>query len=242
MRPHYFGTVIFDCDSTLATLEGVEALAGDHHQEITALTEAAMRGAVPLEEIYGRRMGLIAPSRDLIDQVGRAYVASLVPDADIVVETLRGAGVDVRVLSGGLRPAVLAVARHLGVPDDHVAAVDVTFGASGEYRGFDETSPLARAGGKGEVIRRWRPELTPPVMLVGDGATDLEARPDVDCFLAFMGVADRPEVRAGADGAINCLSLAPVLPLVLPDPPADARGRDAWERGRELAPDMFPTS
>jgi phosphoserine phosphatase len=137
---------------------------------------------------------------------------------------------------------VLAVSRHLGVPDDHVAAVDVRFKEAGDYAGFDETSPLARAGGKGVMIRRWKPGLATPVMLVGDGATDLEARPDVDCFLAFMGVADRPEVRAGADGAIDCLSLAPVLPLVLPDPPSDPAGREVWERGRRLAPGMFTPS
>ena len=52
-------------------------------------------------------------------------------------------------------------------------------------------------------------------MLVGDGATDLEARPVVDSFVAFAGVADRPNVTAHADVVIRTPSLLPVLALAL---------------------------
>jgi hypothetical protein len=37
-----------------------------------------------------------------------------------------------------------------------VAAVDIHFDEDGGYRGFDEHSPLARSGGKREVMRLWR--------------------------------------------------------------------------------------
>jgi hypothetical protein len=46
--------------------------------------------------------------------------------------------------------------------------------------------------------------------------TDLEARPAVDAFVAFMGVANRPTVRAAAELVITAPSLRPVLELVLP--------------------------
>ena len=44
------------------------------------------------------------------------------------------------------------------------------------------SSPLARSNGKAQVIRAWN--LPRPALLVGDGATDREARPAVDAFAA----------------------------------------------------------
>ena len=35
--------------------------------------------------------------------------------------------------------------------------------------------------------------------MVGDGATDIEARPPADLAIGFGGVVEREKVRAGAD-------------------------------------------
>jgi phosphoserine phosphatase len=162
-------------------------------------------------------------------------VERLVPDATEVVAALRGEGIGVRIVSGGLLPAVLAVARALGVPDDHVAAVDLRFSDAGEYAGFDTESPLAYSGGKRVQLGRWSPEMKRPVMLVGDGVTDLEARPPADLFVAYAGVVERPAVVAEADVVLRARSLAPVLALALGDAgPASDAHRALFERGRAL--------
>ena len=54
--PRRYKTVVFDCDSTLSTVEGIEELARERRAEVEALTVEAMRGALPLEQIFGRRM------------------------------------------------------------------------------------------------------------------------------------------------------------------------------------------
>ncbi|HEX8393548.1 MAG TPA: haloacid dehalogenase-like hydrolase, partial [Longimicrobium sp.] len=128
-----FASVVFDCDSTLVRIEGIDELAGPFREQISALTDAAMRGEVPLQEVYGRRLALIRPTRAQVDAVGRQYVQTLVPDAREVVAALLWLQKDVRILSGGVRPAVEAVAAELGVRLDHVGAVGLRFGASGEY-------------------------------------------------------------------------------------------------------------
>lgn len=206
-----FASVVFDCDSTLSSIEGIDELSGPFRAQIQALTEAAMQGAVPLEEVYGRRLELIRPTRARLDEVGREYVRTLVPDARETVAALRWLGKTVRILSGGLLPAVLAVAAELGVPPEEVAAVGIDFDSAGDYAGFDAGSPLARSGGKAEVLREWN--LPRPALLVGDGATDAEARPAVDAFAAYMGVAWRPAVAEAADFVLRGASLAPVLAL-----------------------------
>ena len=206
-----FAAVVFDCDSTLAAIEGIDELAGDHAAEIRALTDAAMRGEVPLEEVYGRRLALIRPTREQVYALGEDYRRALVPDAHATVAALTWLGKDVRIVSGGLLPPVAAIARELGIAGQAVAAVGIDFDAQGGYAGFDQRSPLARSGGKATAISAWG--LPRPALLVGDGATDLEARPAVEAFAAYMGVAFRPSVAAGADYVLHDASLAPVLSL-----------------------------
>jgi phosphoserine phosphatase len=209
-----FRTVIFDCDSTLSAIEGIEELAGGHKAEIARLTDLAMQGAIPLEDVYGRRLDLIRPSRAEVDRVAALYVARLVPGAQAVVRGLIAEGIEVYILSGGLAPAVQVIGRHLGIPESNIVAVEVRFDGHGRYAGFDVESPLARSGGK----RRWiesRADLLRPILLVGDGATDLEARPAVDRFAAFVGVVRREPVVTGADYLLEGPTLDPVLDLAV---------------------------
>ena len=48
----------------------------------------------------------------------------------------------------------------------------------GEYAGFDESQPTAESGGKGKVISMLKEQYGfKTVVMIGDGATDLEASP-----------------------------------------------------------------
>jgi len=89
----------------------------------------------------------------------------------------------------------------------------VRFDGGGRYAGFDERSPLARAGGKIAALRALR-RPGESLAFVGDGATDLEAAPAAERFIAFGGVERRARVLAAA--RVRCLepdfrSLAPLL-------------------------------
>jgi phosphoserine phosphatase len=227
--------VVFDCDSTLSAIEGIDELALERRDEIQALTDAAMRGEVPLEAVYGTRLALIRPDRTRVEALAQQYVAGLVPDAVEVVAALREERIAVRIVSGGLLPAVMAVADALGVERANVAAVGIHFGTDGSYAGFDDASPLARSGGKCDVLRAWRDHLGAHVMMVGDGATDLEAAAAADVFAAYAGVVARAAVVERADVVIRSASLAPVLALALGgEPPRATQHRALFERGMSL--------
>jgi phosphoserine phosphatase len=229
-----FRTVLFDCDSTLSAIEGIDALATHYRADVEQLTDAAMRGRIPLEEVYGRRLRLVKPTRAAVEALGRTYVARLVPDAAETIAALKAAGVDVRIISGGLRPAVLAVARAVGVDESRVAAVDIFFASDGTYEDFDATSPLAATGGKRVAIDRWN--IDRPSMMVGDGTTDLEAKPAVDLFVAFAGVVERPSVVQAADAVVRANSLAPLLPIALHvDDLVRTPYRFVYERGASMS-------
>ena len=231
--PPPYRTLVFDCDSTLAAMEGIEALASPSQaEEIARLTDAAMDGTVPLEEVFGRRLELLRPGRSDVERIGRLYVERRLRNVDALVATARALGKRVIVVSGGLLPAVRALARHLDVEEVH--AVGVTFDEAGAYAGFDEDSRLARAGGKIDVLEKiLEDEGARPLAFVGDGATDLEAGHLADRFVAFGGVLRREAVFRAA--AVRCASadfaaLAPLLfspaelasaPPELSPPPTD---------------------
>ena len=214
-NPPPYNTVVFDCDSTLSRIEGIDELARDCKSEVQALTERAMSGSLPLEEAYGARLELIRPTRAELERVAAMYTTEAQPHARELIAALQSLGKRVLVVSGGLLPAVRAFARELGIdaPGD-VRAVGLRFDEHGEYAGFDEASPLARSGGKRPVLRAIASQ-SPNIVLIGDGVTDLEAAPEVQRFIAYGGVAARPEVQAAAHVTCTSADLAALVPLLL---------------------------
>ncbi|MBK8100195.1 MAG: HAD-IB family phosphatase [Planctomycetes bacterium] len=214
--PPPFASICFDCDSTLATLEGVDELIAlvpaAARADLAALTTAAMEGRLPLAEVYESRLRVLAPTRAQLERVGQAYVDHVVPDARGVVEALQFLGKLVAIVSGGLLDPVQVLARHLGITEVH--AVPLLFHDDGTYRDFDRRSPLWRNGGKNDVLRSlpasWR-----PLAFVGDGVTDLETQGIADRFVGFGGVVVRPKVQASAECWFATASMAPVLQFVL---------------------------
>lgn len=213
--PPPYREVVFDCDSTLATIEGIDELAGGLSTELAALTDRAMAGAVPLEDVFGARLELVRPTRAALEALGRRYVDTLVPGARELLAALGAAGVGVRILSGGLAPAVRPLGAALGIGPERVHAVEIELDADGAYAGFDPATPLACAGGKPRVLAAVG--LARPAALVGDGATDLEAAlaGAVDRFIAYGGVVERPSVHAAAAVRSNARDLRALAPLLL---------------------------
>jgi phosphoserine phosphatase len=225
---------VFDCDSTIVGMEGIDRLA-EGSSEVAELTAAAMAGAIQLEDVYGRRLAIVKPSRASVLALAAAYERALVPDARAVIRALHAEGIAVFLVSGGLRPAVERLAQSLGIAPERVAAVDIHFDESGDYADFDGASPLTRSGGKREVLERWTPPLERPIWLVGDGMTDLEAKAASDAFIVFAGVVRHEAVVAQADVVVTSPSLAPVLALALGDlAPEQAEAREVYERGVKL--------
>ena len=216
-RPPPYAAVVFDCDSTLSSIEGIEELlarATDRSARalIEQLTAEAMEGRLPLEEVYGKRLEAIRPTADEVARIGPLYVETVLPGAPALIAALRWLGKDVAIVSGGLLPPVAFLGGYLGVDANLVRAVDLSFDGDGQYAGFEEASPLARKGGKPEVLRQLFP--SGDVALVGDGATDLEAAEACARFVAFAGVEARPDVIARAEVVCSLADFAALLPLL----------------------------
>ena len=197
--------MIFDVDSTLCGIEGIDWLADRRGAtvgaRVTELTDRAMRGEIALDAVYGERLRLVRPTRSDISALADAYLASIAPGASDAIARLRQGGTRVVLMSGGIREAILPVADLVGIADHDVHAVSVRFDSADAYSGFDSASPLATATGKRTVAESLR--LPPRVLAVGDGATDLAMRPAVDAFAAFVGFVRRDSVVRAADYVVE---------------------------------------
>jgi phosphoserine phosphatase SerB len=201
--------IFFDCDSTLSSIEGIDELGRARGPEIFQmvehLTHQAMNGEVPIGEVFGRRMEIIQPDRATADAAAQLYLDTIVPGVPEVIARLKSDGWTPVILSGGFAPLIRPLADALGI--EHVEAVPLHFHQDGSYAGYGEGYPTTRNGGKPEVIREWKRAILPEaVVMVGDGVSDLEAKPEVDLFIGFGGVAARKAVQDGADAWITSMS------------------------------------
>ena len=207
--------ICLDCDSTLSAIEGIDELARLRGLAVLGrveeMTNDAMEGRLPVESVFERRLELIEPRSEDLAAVGRQYVATVEPTARDTIAALVARGWTVVIVSGGFTQAIQPLADYLGVT--RIVAVELYFTPEGSYDGFDESAPTARSGGKAEVLARLREELNPETtVMVGDGVSDLEAKPQVDRFIGFGGYVVRPKVKAGADAFI--VSLAELLKIL----------------------------
>ena len=207
-----FDAICFDCDSTLSRIEGIDELASRRglKDEVSRLTEAAMNGSLAIDAVYATRLSIVSPDQAAMVWLGGRYVQELVPGARETVEVLHRLGKVVYLISGGLLPAVRYLSRALAIPDTHVFAVSVDFDGAGAYRGFDSTSPLARADGKAVVCSELAARHG-SIAMVGDGMTDIAARAGGAYVVGFGGVAYREQVAKDAD----CYIAGPELTATL---------------------------
>ena len=198
-----YRAVVFDVDSTIAALEGIDWLAERRGEplasEVRLLTERAMAGEIPLESVYAQRLALIRPTRQELRELGDAYVAAVQPGARALCAVLLAAGCDIALVSGGLREAILPLAHHVGIDDEDVHAVEVDFDDDGGFVGLRGVQPLATQQGKPQVLHALRDQLERPIAMVGDGSTDAATRGVTDAFIAYTGVVRRAAVVAVAD-------------------------------------------
>jgi|UniRef100_UPI00404A397C phosphoserine phosphatase len=201
--------IFFDCDSTLSAIEGIDELARlrgpDCFARIEQMTRDAMDGKLPIDEIFARRLDIIRPTRDEVDQVGQMYITQMEPSAESVVQRLRAEGWTLIILSAGYTEVIQPLADHLGI--ERIEAVGLSFDAEGNYQDYDRDFPTTRNGGKPARILQIQDELKPArTVMVGDGISDLETLGVVDLFVGFGGYVERPKVKAGARVFIRSLA------------------------------------
>jgi len=193
--------VCFDVDSTVCQDEAIDELAEfcGVGQQVSEVTKVAMNGGLSFREALSARLNLIQPSRQKLEAFLKQTPPRLTPGIQELIKMLHSRCVDVYLVSGGFSRIILPVAKMLNIPEENVFANVLQFNENGDYRGFDLSQPTSDSGGKKQVcgLLKHRNGYQRLVM-IGDGATDMEASPPADAFIGFGGNQVRESVLKGS--------------------------------------------
>ncbi|XP_005098753.1 phosphoserine phosphatase isoform X2 [Aplysia californica] len=190
--------VCFDVDSTVCCDEGLDELANfcGVGSQVAEWTKKAMGGGVSFREALQQRLNIVKPSQQHLSDFIASHPPKLSPRITELISKLQQSNKKVFLVSGGFRDIITPVANLLSIPLDCVYANRLIFNEDGSYAGFDLDEPTSESGGKPRVVGviKRKYDLNTMIM-IGDGATDMEAVPPADAFIGYGGNVIREKVR-----------------------------------------------
>lgn len=203
--------VAFDMDSTLIGIEVIDEMAkrAGVGEEVSRITESAMRGELDFKESLTKRLSLL----EGLDERVLEEIAETLPvneGAEHLISTLKQLGYKTAILSGGFTYFGRRLQQMFGI--DYVYANEleikdgrVTGRVAGEIIDGARKAELLR-----EIAAKENISLE-QVIAVGDGANDLPMLSIAGLGIAFQA---KPMVRANASHNISNLGLDGVLYLL----------------------------
>ena len=203
--------VVFDMDSTLIEAEVIDELArlAGVGEQVSAITERAMRGEIDFSESFRARVALLRGLEETaLEQV--ALTLKITEGAEHLLATLRALGYKTAILSGGFTYFARHLQMRLGIDYIHANELDIEGGmVTGKVVGT-----IVDGARKAALLRQLAAEQgidLQQVIAVGDGANDLPM-----LSIAGLGIAFRakPLVKQSAEQSISTLGLDAILYLL----------------------------
>ncbi|RKD86520.1 phosphoserine phosphatase SerB [Mangrovibacterium diazotrophicum] len=203
--------VCFDMDSTLIQAEVIDELArkAGVYDEVSSITEAAMRGELDFQESFKKRISLLK-GLDVSVMQEIAEELPLTEGAERLFRTLKKFGYKTAILSGGFNYFGNFLKSKLGV--DYVFANELEI-ENGKLTG-KHVGEIVDGAKKAEMLKllAFKEDLhLEQVIAVGDGSNDLPM-----IKLAGLGIAfhAKPKVKASAKNSISEIGLDAILYLI----------------------------
>jgi phosphoserine phosphatase len=203
--------VCFDMDSTLIQAEVIDELArrAGVYDQVSAITEAAMRGELDFKESFVQRVSLLKG----LDESVMKEIANELPlteGAERLFKTLKKYGYRTAILSGGFNYFGNFLKNKLGI--DYVFANELEI-VDGKLTGR-HVGDIVDGAKKAELLKllAFKEDIhLNQVIAVGDGSNDLPM-----IHLAGLGIAfhAKPKVKASAKHAISEIGLDAILYLL----------------------------
>jgi phosphoserine phosphatase len=207
-----FRLVAMDMDSTLITIECIDEIADMQglKPQVSAITEAAMRGELDFSESLKRRVALLEGLP--VEALGRVYEERLriSPGGEAMLQSVQAAGLKTLLVSGGFTFFTERLQTRLKLDTVHANVLEAEGGVlTGRVVGG-----IVDAEEKMRTVQRVCAALgidTRQAIVMGDGANDLKMMGIAGLSVAFRA---KPVVRAQADVALNFSGLDGLLAIL----------------------------
>lgn len=206
-----FKLVVFDMDSTLINIECIDELAdfAGRKTEVSAITEAAMRGEMDYRESLQKRVAVLEGLDARV--LARVFSERLLlnPGARELLDALQQSGIHTALLSGGFTYFTERLRIELGL--DFATSNELEI-VSGKLTGR-VVGNIVDAQAKADHLKALTQEFglaRNQVMAVGDGANDLLMMAEAGTSVAYRA---KPATQAKATHAINHGGLDSILTL-----------------------------
>ena len=201
--------LVADMDSTIIQQECIDEVADyvGRREEVSAITERAMRGEIDFPEAVRARAGMFSGLEATM--LKRAYDEriTLTPGAESLVRTMRKDGASTALVSGGFTHFTSRVAARVGFDHHHGDELEIE---NGRLTG-KAIEPIMGGDAKVRMLDHYQSELgisREETMAVGDGANDIPMIKASGLGVAFHG---KPRVVAAADARIEHTDLTALL-------------------------------
>jgi len=211
--------IIFDFDSTILNVEGVELILQQalrrldpkaHSQcmsKLAQITYLADIGETPMADASQQRFEVVPVFKDDVQTAATQVLSVVNPKANETLAALQAAGKRIFIFSTGTDELVRPVTRALRVDDDHVFTNQLIYDGKDKVIGFNENNPLFLSVGKGYLAEQLKinGRLAGGTAVVGNGASDLAMRKNgvAKMFVYFSAGQPNEEIRRQADFVIE---------------------------------------
>lgn len=207
-----FRLFVTDMDSTLITIECIDEIADMQglKAEVSAITEAAMRGEMDFRESLTRRVALLEGLPE--DALRRVFEERLQfnPGAEALLAGLKKAGIVTVLVSGGFTYFTDRLQKQLGFDYAVANELEVRGGKlTGKVRGDIVDGEAKRH--TLQLVRKHHGFAPETVVAAGDGANDLPMLQEAGIGIAYHA---KPVVRKKATYALNHCGLDGILNLL----------------------------
>jgi phosphoserine phosphatase len=203
--------VCFDMDSTLIQAEVIDELArkAGVYNEVSAITESAMRGEIDFDESFRQRVALL---KGLDESVMKEVAESLplTEGVERLFQVLKKYGYRTDILSGGFTYFGNYLKNKLNI--DYVFANELEI-IDGKLTGRHQGG-IINGQKKAELLKliAFKEDINmAQVIAVGDGSNDLPMLREAGLGIAFHA---KPKVKASARHAISTIGLDAILYLL----------------------------
>jgi len=200
---------VFDFDSTLTSVEGLDVLAeitlannpkkDEILQEIVDITNLGIDGDISFTDSLEKRIKVIGATKAdlelLVERLKTFISDSVKRNKSFFIENSE----HIYIMSAGFKEFIIPVVAEYNIPAERIYANTFEFDKNGKINGFDRTNPLSVTDGKIECLRKMN--LQGEVQMIGDGYSDYVTRKAgvADKFFAYTENVTRAKTIKNAD-------------------------------------------